>query len=201
MLTELVIYIHGKGGTAEEAEHYRALFPEAEVLGFDYQSRTPWEAEAEFQAYYDKVEAGHGPVYVIANSIGAFFSMCALSGKKIHQAFFISPIADMEKLILNMMSWAKVTEAELREKKEIATDFGEKLSWEYLNYVRQNPTKWTVPTHVLYGANDHLMPREVIAGFVEKIGGTLTVMEGGEHWFHTEEQMAFLDKWIMEHRE
>ncbi|MBR4695058.1 MAG: hypothetical protein IKO94_03160 [Selenomonadaceae bacterium] len=50
---ELVIYIHGKGGSAEEAEHYRALFPEAEVLGFDYQSQTPWEAEAEFQAYYE----------------------------------------------------------------------------------------------------------------------------------------------------
>ncbi|MBQ7499155.1 MAG: alpha/beta hydrolase [Selenomonas sp.] len=199
-MLELVIYIHGKGGSAEESEHYRALFPEAEVLGFDYQSQTPWEAEAEFQAYYDKVTADHGPVCVIANSIGAFFAMCALGGKKIHQAFFISPIADMEKLILNMMSWAKVTEAELREKKEIATDFGEKLSWEYLNYVRRNPQKWAVPTHVLYGANDHLMPREVITGFVEKNGGTLTVMEGGEHWFHTEEQMAFLDKWIMERR-
>jgi len=21
-------------------------------------------------------------------------------------------------------------------------------------------------------------------------------MEGGEHWFHTEEQMEFLDRWI-----
>jgi len=24
----------------------------------------------------------------------------------------------------------------------------------------------------------------------------LTVMKGGEHWFHTKEQMAFLDAWI-----
>jgi hypothetical protein len=23
-------------------------------------------------------------------------------------------------------------------------------------------------------------------------------MEGGEHWFHTEEQMLFLDNWIKE---
>ena len=197
MLTEMVMYIHGKGGSAEEAEHYRPLFPEAEVLGLDYQSQTPWDAEAEFQAYYDKVAAGHRYVYVIANSIGAFFAMCALSGKKIDQAFFISPMADMENLILRMMSWAKVTEAELREKREIATDFGENLSWEYLAYVRQNPPRWTIPTHVLYGANDQLMPREVIAGFVKKIDGTLTVMEGGEHWFHTDEQMAFLDQWIV----
>ena len=25
---------------------------------------------------------------------------------------------------------------------------------------------------------------------------TLTVMKGGEHWFHTEEEMKFLDEWI-----
>ena len=24
----------------------------------------------------------------------------------------------------------------------------------------------------------------------------LTVMPGGEHWFHTEEQMQFLDQWL-----
>ena len=27
----------------------------------------------------------------------------------------------------------------------------------------------------------------------------LTVMEGGDHWFHTEEQMCFLDEWIKRH--
>ncbi|SHK90194.1 hypothetical protein SAMN05216582_12334 [Selenomonas ruminantium] len=32
--------------------------------------------------------------------------------------------------------------------------------------------------------------------FAEKHQAGLTVMEGGEHWFHTEEQMAFLDAWI-----
>ena len=24
-------------------------------------------------------------------------------------------------------------------------------------------------------------------------------MEGGEHWFHTEKQMCFLDEWIRHH--
>ncbi len=27
-------------------------------------------------------------------------------------------------------------------------------------------------------------------------GAELTVMPNGEHWFHTEEQMQFLDRWI-----
>lgn len=35
-----------------------------------------------------------------------------------------------------------------------------------------------------------------VTGFAERIGATLTVMKGGEHWFHTERQMNFLNQWI-----
>ncbi len=31
---------------------------------------------------------------------------------------------------------------------------------------------------------------------IRSSGTSLTVMDGGEHWFLTAEQMAFLDKWI-----
>ena len=30
-MKEIVIYVHGKGGSAEEAEHYKFLFPDSEV--------------------------------------------------------------------------------------------------------------------------------------------------------------------------
>ena len=43
---------------------------------------------------------------------------------------------------------------------------------------------------------DDLTPLETISDFANKYGATLTVMESGEHWFHTEEQMRFLDDWI-----
>lgn len=102
----------------------------------------------------------------------------------------------MEKLISDMMAWAHVTEKELRAKKETPTDFGETLSWEYLCYVREHPIIWTVPTHILYGERDCLTSYETISAFAEKIHAALTVMPGGEHWFHTEEQMKFLDSWI-----
>lgn len=102
----------------------------------------------------------------------------------------------MEKLISDMMAWAHVTEKELRAKKEIPTDFGETLSWEYLCYVREHPIIWNVPTHILYGEKDHLTSYETISAFAEKNRAALTVMPGGEHWFHTEEQMKFLDNWI-----
>ena len=114
----------------------------------------------------------------------------------IPKAFFISPIVDMEKLINNMMKWANVTEQELESECVIHTDFGEDLSWEYLCYVRNHPITWSVPTQILYGNNDHLTSLETITDFANKHQATLTIMEGGEHWFHTEEQMLFLDKWI-----
>lgn len=133
---------------------------------------------------------------LIANSIGAFFSMNANLDGLVQKAYFISPVVDMEKLICDMMKWAKVTEAELEQQKIIPTDFGEDLSWEYLCYVRNHPLSWKIPTCVLYGENDNITSIETMKAFAEKHGASLTVMEGGEHWFHTEEQMKFLDEWI-----
>jgi len=195
-MKKAIIYIHGKGGSAAEAEHYAPLFPDYTVIGFDYRAQTPWEAKQEFAAYFDSVAAEYDEVCLIANSIGAYFSLCALSEKSIAKAFLISPIVNMEKLICDMMAWANVTESELEEKREIATAFGETLSWEYLLWVRSHPIKWSIPTEILYGGKDNLQSIETIRAFAEEHDANVTVMEGGEHWFHTAEQMAFLDDWI-----
>jgi len=193
-----IVYIHGKGGSAEEAEHYKPLFEGCDVIGFAYTAQTPWEAEEEFRNLFDAVTKKYAAVTVIANSIGAYFAMCSLYDRQIEKAFFISPVVDMEKLITDMMRWAGVTEEELRDKKEIETKFGETISWDYLCYVREHPIIWTIPTHILYGEKDTLTTYDTIAAFAEKTKATLTVMKNGEHWFHTEEQMEYLDTWIGE---
>ncbi|MCI7691926.1 MAG: alpha/beta hydrolase [Oscillospiraceae bacterium] len=195
-MKQIVIYVHGKGGNAEEAKHYQPLFAESDVIGFDYKSQNPWEAKREFSDFYDLHSKGYDSVILVANSIGAFFSMNALSEKKISKALFISPIVNMEKLIADMMTWANVSEDEIRRKKEITTDLGETLSWEYLCYVRKHPIKWNIPTCILYAANDNLTSIETVSEFAEQTGAILTVMNDGEHWFHTDEQMEFLDNWI-----
>ena len=190
------IYLHGKGGNAQEAEHYRALLPGWRVTGFDYRAQTPWAAREEFLPYFEAARREGTKLLLIANSIGAFFAMQALDETQVDRALFISPVVDMEQLIKAMMAGAGVTEPELRQRGEIKTEFGETLSWRYLQDVRQHPIQWRVPTAILYGSGDALMPRETVEAFARRTGAALTVMEGGEHWFHTEEQMQVLDGWV-----
>ena len=196
-MENVIIYIHGKGGSAAECEHYRPLFPEYDVYGLDYQTFTPWETGAKIRSCVENLKTEYDKIILIANSIGAFFSMNADIDSMIEKVYFISPIVDMERLIDDMMSWANVTEDELKEKEIIRTAFGEDLSWEYLCYVREHPIKWNAPTAILYGSEDNLTSYETIAAFAEKHNAKLTVMKNSEHWFRTEEQMRFLDDWIV----
>ena len=191
-----VIYIHGKGGSAAESEHYKPLFPDYDVIGLDYKNFTPWETGKEIHAAVEKQKTEYDSVILIANSIGAFFSMNAEIDSLIEKAYFISPIVDMEKLITDMMAWANVTEDELKQQGVIRTELGENLSWDYLCYVRDHPIRWNCPTAILYGSRDNLTSYDTISTFSEMHSANLTIMENGEHWFHTEEQMKFLDSWI-----
>lgn len=191
-----VLYIHGKGGNASESTHYENLFPDCKVIGLDYKTFSPWETGKEIHDAVVSLKTEFESIILIANSIGAFFCMNANLNSLIEKAYFISPVVNMEKLICDMMQWANVTEAELEQRKIIPTDFGEELSWEYLCYVRAHPLNWKVPTSILYGEKDNLTSIETMRAFAEKQGASLTVMKGGEHWFHTEEEMKFLDEWI-----
>lgn len=174
-MKQIVVYVHGKGGSAEEAEHYSALFPDSEVLGFDYRAQTPWEAREEFPRFFAAQRARCGRLTLIANSIGAYFSLLSLDETLVDAAYLISPVVDMEKLIGRMMTWANVTERELAERQEIPTTFGETLSWRYLCDVREHPVTWRVPTRILYGERDELTDMRTITEFAEKSGAALTV--------------------------
>lgn len=195
-MKKAILYIHGKGGSGSEAEQYRDACPGFEVVGAEYGDCLPRLARSRIRAAYEALRAEYGQVYLIANSIGAYLAMHALQGQKIEKALFISPVLNMERLILDMMGWADVTENELREKGEIPTGFGETLSWEYLSYVRENPVDWQVRTEILYAGGDKLISREAVEEFVEGHDAALTVMEDGEHWFHTRQQLEFLLEWV-----
>ena len=174
-----ILYVHGKGGSAAEADRLRAICPDFDVLGVDYRGELPWEAAPQIAAAYDEARRQYEHITLLANSIGAYFAMLALGDRASDRALFVSPVLDMERLILDMMSWAGVSEQALREKGEIATDFGETLSWEYLSYVREHPIAWQVPTEILYAGGDHLVSCQSVERFAAEHGAGLTVLKIG----------------------
>ena len=191
-----ILYVHGKGGSAGEADRFRAVCPGFDVLGVDYRGELPWEAAPQIEAAYDEARRQYEHIILLANSIGAYFAMLALQGQTPDRALFVSPVLDMERLILDMMGWAGVSEQALREQGEIPTDFGEKLSWAYLCWVREHPVhSWNCPVRILYGSEDSMTPRRTVEEYVRRHGARLTVLEGGEHWLHTPEQLSALREW------
>ena len=195
-----VLYVHGLGGSAKEAEHYRPLFPDCDVIGLDYHGIAPWDAGEEIKYAVLKLCGEYESVSLIGNSLGAFLSMHAGIDALVERAYFISPVVDMESLILARMAQDGVTEEELKEKGTIQGSSGFTYSWDWLCYLRTHPVEWNVPTAILYAEHDDLTPYETIAAFANAHSVRLTVMQNGEHWFHTEEQMAFLDEWLLKER-
>lgn len=196
MKKDCVLYVQGKGGSANESAHYMPLFPDADVLGLEYRSDIPWEAGEEIRTAVKDLKKTYETLTLIANSVGAYFCLCAGIDAHVRKAYFISPVVDMERLIRERMAGANVTEERLRAEGVIPTPFGEPLSWAYLSYVLAHPIRWNAPSCVLYGENDALISREAVEAFAKTHAAVLTVMPGGEHWFHTQEQMRFLDAWI-----
>lgn len=128
-------------------------------------------------------------------SMGAYFGMVAYREEPLQQALFLSPVVDMGRLIRQMMEWFQVSEAQLQRERVVATP-AKALSWQDYQYVLAHPVQWTHPTALLYGARDNLCTREDVQRFAERSHAKMTVMEDGEHYFHTEEQLAFFRQWL-----
>ena len=201
------LYIHGKNGCKEEAERFAATACAAgwQVLAIDLpehgsrkngpEKLVPWVVIPELQAVYARMQPVWPHIRLYGVSIGAWFAMQALQAEKPEKALFVSPVVDMETLITNMMQGTNVTEAQLQAAGKIPTSFGETLSWPYLCWVREHPLQWHTPTQVLYGDQDNLTSRTELEQFRQQSGARLTIMEGGEHWFHTEVQLAVMQSW------
>lgn len=201
------LYVHGKNGSAAEAARFaRTACPAGwQVLAVDLpehgarkdspEKLVPWVVTRELQAVYARMQPVWKHIRVYGVSIGAWLAVQALQTQQPEKALLVSPIVDMEKLILDLMQQAGVTEEQLRTAGEIPTDFGETLSWPYLCWVREHPLQWHTPTQVLYGDKDALTSRAVMERFRRQSGAHLTILQGGEHWFHTPVQLAALESW------
>ncbi len=200
------LFVHGQMGYKEEALPFAELVcPKGyQVLSLDLpdhgarrskgETLTPWAAVPDLQAVAAWASQRWQDFSVRANSIGAYFALLAWPAPR--RALFVSPILDMEALILTMMGWAGVTEEQLRQAGEIPTDFGQTFSWQYLCYVRRHHIRdWQGQTCILYGEKDSLTPLTTVQTYASRHQAFLTVAKDAEHWFHTPEQLALLRAW------
>lgn len=142
-------------------------------------------------------KSNYNEINVWACSMGAYFSLLAYKDEEIKQCIFLSPVVNMKVIIDNMMLWSNVAENELKEKQEVKTDFGQTLYWDYYLYVKENPIiTWNKGTYILYGSNDNMQEQNLIQDFSHKFNCELLVLENGEHYFHTEEQLDYYRKWL-----
>lgn len=204
---KVYLFVHGRHGCKEEGRAFaEAVGPLGwQVLAIDlpeHGERTgetgfdPWHAVPELQAVMAWARERWPRTALRATSLGAWFSMLAFAAEPPEKSLFVSPVLDMERLIWRMMQWAGVTEAELEARREIETSFGETLSWRYYQYAKSRPiTFWPSPTAILYADGDTLTERREAESFAARFHCELTVMEGGEHWFHTPEQLEVLRRW------
>ena len=201
------LFVHGQGGNKAEAIAFAEIaVPKGwQVLSLDLpehggrgdsQRFLPQDVVPELKELYAYAKKRWRQIALRATSIGAWFSMLAFAQAELQNCLFVSPVLDMELLIKNRMQLASVTEERLRREKEIPTNWGQPLSWDYLCYARQNRIRrWDRPTNILYAGGDDMTARETVDSFVRKFHCGLSVMDKGEHWFHTEEQLRVMKNW------
>lgn len=138
-----------------------------------------------------------GNISVFACSIGSYFSLLAYRDLPLKQCLFLSPVLNMERIIKNMMEWCNISEGRLEKEKEIKTPIGQTLYWDYYCYVKSNPIEtWDIPTAILYGSDDNLSEYDVVSEFVKRYNCKINVLEQGEHYFHTDEQLHYYRHWL-----
>ena len=136
-------------------------------------------------------------ISLFACSIGAYFSLLAYREVPLRQCLFLSPVVDMSRIIYNMMTWFHVSREQLKSAQEIPIPTGNILYWDYYCYVQENPiVQWNSPTNILYGKDDSICEIDVVSYFSKKFNCTMEVMDKGEHYFHTPEQLAFFREWL-----
>ena len=195
---KVVVYIHGLNGSYTEAEDYFFLKDQYDVVGLDYKDGNPWEIGGFLIREFEKLTKNYKEIIVIANSIGAFYAYEYLSNFDIKHAFFISPISDMYQIVFNLMMKYKISNEELKEKKEIKLDNGQTLSYDFYEHVLNYKDSWVAPTDILYGEHDELVYIENIADFLaHHPSARLTIKQGSGHYFHSDEEKAFIKSWIL----
>lgn len=211
---KLLIEVHGnlsnKEDTVISMMAQKAIEKGYQALSFDLPMHgervdeeyacTPKNCVSDLAAVYNHAKSLSSDIHLFACSMGTYFSLLAYHDFDIKQSLFLSPIVNMERIIHNIMEDFQVSEERLKAEHEIRLPIGQILEWNYYCYVRENPIcfEWKVPTAILYGSDDNLSEWNEISTFAARYHSAVKVLEHGEHYFHTEEQLQMFDRWADE---
>lgn len=211
---KLFVVVHGNMSNKAD-DVIRVFAEEATVIGYQVLSfDLPEHGDRKDENYACKVQncvqdlntimhyaqSLSNNISLFACSMGAYFSLLAYSHEPLKQCLFLSPVVNMERIINNMMTWFSISENRLKTEKEVSTPIGQTLYWDYYCYVKEHPIlAWNNPTSMLYGLEDNICEFDVVSAFAKRFDFDLQVMEKGEHYFHTEEQLQFFRQWLKKH--
>lgn len=211
---KLLIEVHGNFSNKEDTVismmAQKAVTKGYQALSFDLPMHgerldeeyacIPENCVSDLVAVYEFAKFLAPGIHLFACSMGAYFSLLAYHGFDIKQSLFLSPVVNMKRIICNMMEGFQVSEERLKAELEIRLPIGQTLEWNYYCYVKENPIcfKWNVPTAILYGSDDNLSEGNEISAFATRYQAAVKVLEHGEHYFHTEEQLQVFDIWADE---
>lgn len=206
----IIIAAHGSHSSKTD-DCIRVLAEEAtkqnyQVLSFDLPQHgervcetdfiMPDECVRELNAMYAYAKERAQKISLFGCSMGAYFQLLAFAKAEIDRVWFLSPVTDMEHIIRNLMDYCHITEETFREKIFVENDI-EPLYFPYYQYVCRHPiTEWPHKTFILRGENDTLCAYSDVKSFVDRFKCELTEQKGGEHWFHTESELAFFKSWL-----
>jgi len=171
------LFIHGNGGSKQEARAFAEVVVPLgyQVIGIDLPvMEGPEKVLSILEQVKQYLKANYKSISIRANSIGAWYSLLAFEGEEIEQALFVSPLLDMKTFI------------ECMEQRDEA----------YYEWVVNHPiTKWSAETYILRPAIDLVVNENVYQSFLSSHKCQVEIVDGGEHWFHTPEQLAALSQW------
>jgi len=171
------LYVHGNGGSKEEAHAFAEVAVPLgyQVIGIDLPvMEWPEKVLSILEEVKQYLKANYKTISIRANSIGSWYSLMAFEGEEIEQALLVSPLLDMKTFI------------ECMEQRDEA----------YYEWVVNHPiTKWSAETYILRPAVDLVVNEKVYQSFLSTHNCQVEIVDGGEHWFHTPEQLAVLSQW------
>ena len=194
----IFLYIHGLNGDGLGAIRFSNFAYKWQTLGIRLPKGEirPEILTPQLQEILKFLKSRWKTIAIRANSFGAWLSLISFPNEKFDRCLFVSPLLNIESYILSKMARESITEDRLRREGTIDLESGLQISWNYLEFARKNPVhSISSKTRILHCTGDEVIPIDESKKFAAENNCELEIIDGQEHWFHTDFQLELLSAW------